>query len=172
MKLQAKSIDVIAGRIKELLEHHPEKGMIHATYDIARQLQDKLNDPRLMFHGKANKMSVYQAFRKSPEHEGKVLVGSGLTEGIDLAEDMGRWQVVTKVPFPSLEDAAVAQKAKEDGGWYVWQAVRDMLQAYGRICRGPTDYGVTYCFDTQFARVYEKHRDMWPDWFRNAVHTI
>jgi Rad3-related DNA helicase len=68
-----------------------------------------------------------------------------------------------------LSDPAVDHKRQQRPEWYQWSAVRDILQAYGRVCRGPDDYGVTYCLDSNWEMLYSKNRRLFPQWFREAV---
>lgn len=154
-----------------LPKHEGEKGVIHATYEMAKLLKPLLRDSsRFIWHDKYNKTAKYQEFRDSPKEEGKVLVASGLYEGIDLPNDLSRWQVIAKVPWISLADKAVKYKADQDDEWYRWETLKDLIQASGRICRGPNDYGITYIVDKTFQSLYNNSQALIPDWFKQAVH--
>lgn len=159
----------IAEHITEhLLPHHVgEKGLIHATYEQARLFRQFLTDPRFVFHDHASKTSVYERWRASDPSEGQVLVASGMYEGLDLPEDLGRWQVLAKIPWPSLLEPAIAAKADQDEEWYSWTTLKDTIQAAGRICRTPEDYGVTYILDSSYARLLD--HPLVPEWFNAAM---
>jgi Rad3-related DNA helicase len=90
-------------------------------------------------------------------------------EGIDLAYDSGRWQIISKVPWPSLADPAIKYLCKLDNEWYAWETVKTLLQGCGRICRTPDDFGATYIFDSTFNRLYNENPNFFPLWFRNSV---
>ena len=154
--------------INYCLDNEQGKGFIHATYGMASRLRAELGDhPRLRWHSRSNKSRQFNRWLKA--NDNTVFVGSGLTEGINLKGDLCRWQVITKVPFPSLGDPAIFAKRQNDEKWYVWQAVRDVLQAYGRVCRGPSDVGKTWVVDSAFISLYNKNREMFPHWFREAI---
>lgn len=163
-RYQETAVPLLAQQLRELLDQHPHKGIIHCTYAIATQLRSLLDNPRLMWHNKADKKAVYQQFRQS---QSGVLVASGLYEGVDLPYDLGRWQAICKVPYPSLGDPAIRRRSELDPDWYSWSALRCILQASGRICRAPDDYGVTYILDSSFLRL---PRRLMPRWFRHALY--
>ena len=171
-KLDSGAKEIIQDLEKIYLPRHlGEKGVIHCTYEMANLLKSHNISNRLIFHDKFNKGTKYQEFLKSDPKEGKVLVASGLYEGIDLPGDLGRWQIIAKVPWLSLADKAVAYKAETDPSWYVWSTLKDLIQACGRVCRGPTDVGVTYIVDGTFKTLYDKAKkfDLVPTWFQDAL---
>ena len=165
------SMKELASLIYETLDHNPQSGIIHTTYADAELMRGYLTHPRLMWHDRANKSQIYGQFRAAAG-SGRVLVASGMTEGVDLVGDLARWQVLTKVPFPSLEDSFTAAKAEAYPEWYDGRAVQAILQAYGRVCRGPEDTGATYMFDTKFASLYERRNYLFPPWFKAAVRGL
>lgn len=164
----------LAELIKEIISKHPnEKGLIHLPYSMALAMKSLLFDAdRLMWHDKDTKQQVYEAFRQTTEP--KVLVASGMYEGIDLPYDAGRFQFVGKIPFPSLGDAAIKHKAEKDPEWYAWETIKVVLQACGRICRGPDDYGITYIGDKNFNKLFLEApgKQFFPGWFRNSVKWV
>ena len=164
---QDRDVPALASYLLELADSKPDRGFIHAPYSLANKLRPYLMDnPRFLFHSSSNKMSVFKEFQ---ETEGKIMVASGMYEGIDLAGDLARWQVITKVPWANLTEPAMRYLADEDPEGYANEAVRLVVQAYGRVCRSPTDYGETYLVDRSFNRLYIKHPDLFPGWFRDAI---
>lgn len=163
------SIPVVAEYLAKVLAERPSKGLIHATYDVAAQLRGLLGHERLIWHTSADKARQYNKFRAS---ENGVMVASGMGEGIDLAYDAARWQVVTQVPYPSLADSAVAIKAHSQPLWYQWETVKALLQVIGRVCRAPDDYGLTEIIDSQGPDFYRRSVDAWPQHVRNSVSII
>jgi Rad3-related DNA helicase len=160
------TLDKVEDFIYYCLENEKGKGFIHATYGVAARLRARLNHPRLMYHTKDNKAKQFEKWVASKDG---VFIGAGMTEGINLKGKLASWQIVTKCPFPSLADPAIRAKKDLDEKWYVWVTIRDVLQAYGRVCRGPEDYGKTFIVDSAFTMLYNKHRDLFPDWFKESV---
>lgn len=161
---------LLANYIEELAEFHKgEKGVIHATYQMASILAQHLQSGRYLFHTRENKKQQYQLFRDSDPAAGRILIACGMYEGIDLPEDLGRWQVISKIPWQSLGSPAIKYLAEKDPELYVWETVKTVIQACGRICRTPTDYGVTYIPDSTFDRMYREGISLIPQWFQDGL---
>lgn len=155
--------DVLAPRFEG------QKGLVHATYQMAELLRPHLSsNPRFVFHTRENKKEMYRRFRDSPPEDGMVLVACGLYEGIDLPEDLGRWQVLSKIPWQSLGSPAVRHLADKDPEGYYWDTLRIVMQAAGRICRTPDDWGYTYVLDGTFERLWNNTENLRPAWFSEA----
>jgi len=165
-------------------EHPKEKGLVHATYEQAQELarsikhMDDITRPghklseRFIFHTAHDKASAYSRFRAAPPESGTILVGSGMYEGLDLPDELGRWQALAKVPWQSLEDPAIRHMAETDPAWYTWETLKLLIQACGRICRTPKDYGMTYILDGSFEKLYAdgKKFGLIPDWWAEAIY--
>ena len=165
---QEETLPRIAAKLRELAAKHPkEKGIIHLPYRIKDDLRPLIDDPRFLWYDKTNKSQIYERFRGDGEYP--ILVAPGMAEGIDLPGDLGRWQVIVKVQYPSLSDHYVRALKRLDPETYSWVTVRTIIQQAGRICRSPTDYGVTYCLDSAFASLYASSKKFWPEWFKSAV---
>ena len=146
--------------------HAGERGLIHATYQMADMLRSKLVDSRFIFHNRENKKEKYQQYLNSKDG---ILVACGMYEGVDLPDDLGRWQVITKIPWSSLGDPAVAALAERDPEWYLWETAKTVIQAGGRVSRHESDYGVTYCLDSSFMRLYNEGSHLLPRWFLDCL---
>jgi Rad3-related DNA helicase len=171
-----KALPIMARCIVETLAKHPEKGMIHLPYALAAKLQEILPHPRLMFHDNTNKKRVLETFKNADVNSGAVLVASGLYEGVDLNEDQARWQIIGKVPYLSLADPHINERAQRDPVWYAWSTIKKIVQASGRIVRSPSDNGVTYIFDSNFRRLYDedlrRKTPLFPRFFRDAIKLL
>jgi Rad3-related DNA helicase len=163
------ALPLLAAELRRLLDTEPGKGLIHLPYNVASKLRGLLSHPRLVFHDKADKAEALARFLASSPDSGTVLVASGLYEGLDLPHDLARWQVVGKVPYLSLGDAKVRERATADADWYAWRAVARLIQACGRIVRREDDFGVTYIFDSNFERLLRNNRHLFPQYFLKSL---
>lgn len=161
---QVQSIPEIADALFNLASQNEGKGFVHATYDIALKLRPILSqDSRFLFHNdKDDKDNIFDEFKLSKD---KILVGSGFFEGIDLKYELATWQVMVQVPYPSLMNPAYRYLAKHKPEAYLWKTSKDILQASGRVCRDPTDYGITYLLDSRFRKWYLDAKSSLPKWF-------
>jgi Rad3-related DNA helicase len=157
-----------------LPSHEGEKGIIHASYAQARMLKQFLGtmDGRILYHDADDKLDVLQEFLNSPPDSGKALVASGMHEGVDLPYDLARWQVVAKIPWKSLANPAIKYKSESEPDWYIWETLKYLIQACGRVARTPEDYGVTYILDKTFWRLYNQGKHLAPSWWLDAIHPL
>lgn len=160
----------LAEYITKITNDHPgEKGIVHVTYQLSALLRERLTGSRYIFHDRDNKGYKYKEFRDASPESGRVLVACGLYEGIDLPEDAGRWQVIAKIPWQSLASPAIKHLAELDPEWYIWDTLKTTIQACGRICRTPEDYGTTFILDTSFWRLIKEGKHLIPEWFLDAL---
>jgi len=160
-------LNAAAAGIRRIADAHPgERGVIHLTYGLLERLGPRIGTlgGRVLTHGKENKFAVYTQFLTGTKDQ--ILVCAGLFEGIDLPQDLGRWQIIAKVPWPALTDSAWKWLAETDPVRYQWEALRTVMQGAGRVCRGPTDYGKTVILDRSFGSIDE---ELMPTWFRSAL---
>jgi hypothetical protein len=61
-----------------------------------------------------------------------VLISPSLHLGLDLKDDLSRFQIITKVPYPSLGDRWIDKKRKRNEQWYKCQTALRLVQGYGR----------------------------------------
>ena len=145
--------------LKKILKEHPnEKGIIHAhSYKIMEAIRE-VNDPRLLIQkDAADRENVLKLHLSSKQPT--VLVGPAFTEGLDLAGDLGRFQVLIKIPYPSMDDPVVKHK---EWGWYAWRAARALTQAAGRCVRSNEDFATTYVLDEDFIQFLERNPGLIP----------
>jgi len=151
------------------LMHKGQKGVVHCTYDVAKQLKAALGENgRYMYHDNNNKESVLRAFMASKKDS--ILVASGMAEGVDLKDDFARFQIITMLQFPSLADDVMKWIAEHHPKRYKWMAIRNVVQQAGRICRHPTDYGITYFLDSELSkRFYYDNEELFPLFFKESI---
>jgi Rad3-related DNA helicase len=159
-------IPKLVAAIRHVIAQHPgERGVIHATYGLAKELRGLLGgvEPRLKFHSRDDKRAALDDFlRIRSGGDDRVLVLSGQYEGLDLHGELARFQVLTQIPRPSIDDPGLSWLCENKPDEYLWLAIRDLAQAYGRTCRGPTDYGVTILLDSSADR--ELNSPLLPKW--------
>lgn len=151
-----------------------DKGVVHLTYSLAQKLRE-MDLPeelrsRLLFHTKETKDRVYQEFRSSSEP--KILIASGMYEGIDLPYDLARWQIIGKVPWGNLGDSVTKYLSDSDPESYAWEAMKKLIQATGRTTRAEDDFSRVWIVDSTFRQLWDGHRALFPRWFRDGVQII
>lgn len=164
-----KSLPAIAESIKILLEHHKnEKGIIHChTYKIANYIKNALKDRRLLVHetNTRNDALNKHIMSKSPT----VLLTPSMTEGIDLYDDLSRFQIICKIPYPYWGSKITRSRARRWNWYYPYQTVKTIVQALGRSIRNENDYCVSYILDQDFEYFYKKNAYLFPEWFQKVL---
>jgi Rad3-related DNA helicase len=107
----------------------------------------------------------------SASNSASVLVSPSLTEGIDLKDDLARFQVVCKVPYPRL-DPNTRERSAKDKSWYELQTAWALVQMIGRAVRSDTDSATTFVLDSNFERFVSRNERILPAWWRGAIQFL
>jgi Rad3-related DNA helicase len=91
-----------------------------------------------------------------------------MAEGLDLKDDLSRFQIICKVPYPYL-DHYTKSRITLDPAWYQWRTALTLVQATGRSVRSKTDYAVTYVLDADFERFIARNKSVLPRWWLDAI---
>lgn len=172
-KMTADSIDEslpkIAAALREILKEHKDtKGIVHChSYKIVQFLKKNMKSSRLIFHESHDRDAALEKHAASKEPT--VLVSPSMSEGVDLRDNLARFQVLLKVPYPSLGDKIVKKRMHKWPWWYPMQTVKTIIQAVGRAVRSDTDHAVTYILDSDWRRFYGMHQNLFPQNFRDTI---
>jgi Rad3-related DNA helicase len=172
-----KNITSVGSIIDSILaEHKNEKGIIHSvTYTIASEIYSQVSDEnksRLVSRdGFTNRKKVTNAelLEIHERNENSVLLSPSMMEGVDLKDDLARFQIVMKLPWPSLGDIRIAKKMQLDQEWYNCRMWLQLVQASGRSTRHDKDTSVTYILDKNFAYFYRNYKHKLPAWFNKRI---
>jgi len=137
----------LASDINKILDKHEnQRGIIHtSSYSLMFDLSDKIVGDRVITYHDSNSKNA--AIEKFKETEDGVLMGPSLTEGLDLPGDLCRFNIIGKIPYPSLGDAHIKKRMEKDREWYRWMTYNHIQQAIGRGVRFNGDQCVTYIMD-------------------------
>jgi len=163
-----KTLPIMVEVVKMLLEKHPkDKGIIHsANYKVAKYLQENLGSSRILVHDSSNRDAVLKKHLES--NEPTVLLSPSMMEGVDLADEASRFQILCKVPFPYLGDLVVKKRMERNKMWYPYMTAKSIIQSFGRSIRNERDHAISYILDTDWDRFYLRNRDMFPEEFRQS----
>src|SRR3990167_6902900 len=156
--------------IKQILEiHKKEKGVIHThSFKILNFLKNFLpNHPRLLIQENNGSQAILEAHKATLEPT--VLVSPSMDEGVDLKDNLSRFQIICKIPFPYLGDKFNKARMKKQKKWYAFSTIKKIVQAAGRSIRNENDYAVTYILDENWEYFYEKNKELFPEDFRKSL---
>ena len=163
------SIPYIVKDIKRILElHKNQKGIIHvSSHNIAQLIYDELQDSRLIIVNEFYNRD--QMLQYHIDSKNTVLISPSMMQGIDLKEDLSRFQIIAKIPFPNLGDEYIVAKKNIVKHWYQYQTAKALVQSYGRSIRSQQDYATTYILDSDFNFFYKNNKQLFPKYFRQAI---
>jgi Rad3-related DNA helicase len=155
-------------------KHSEHKGVIHThTNDIAKYIINNSDHRDIMMTNVFSPGERIEIFERFFDAEApKIMVSASMNTGVDLYDDRCRWQVICKVPYPSLGDPQIKRRTKQDQSWYTWQTVMTIIQTYGRGCRSAEDWCDTFILDEKFRDIYSRNMLLFPKWFREAVRIV
>lgn len=157
---------------KILNKHQNEKGIIHCqSYKIQKIVSDYFSNTkhsnRLLVHTSSDRTETI--VKHTVTEDPTILLSPSMTEGLDLKEDLSRFQVILKCPYPYLGDKFIKARMERDPSWYIWQTALTMVQATGRSIRSDTDSATTYVLDSDFQFFFGKAESILPQWWKDSV---
>ena len=117
-------------------------------------------------HGISNERIIEEHFERK---DGTVLVSPSLGYGTNLLDDMGRFQIVMKLPYLPLGSNRVKKLATKDPQWYQMKMLTHLIQMCGRCTRSESDYSDTYILDGSAVKVLKQNWFHLPQWFKNRL---
>ena len=161
-------IEVIKAIDRILDEHIDERGLILTSsiprcQKIIRHLSPK-NTKRIRICHSSNKDGKTQdeIISEHASDPNGVLLSSSLWEGVDLKDDLSRFQIIAKVPYPNYKEQRTKAKMEKFPLWYTSQTLTKLLQGFGRSIRSENDKAITYILDTAANNVFFKGQQMIP----------
>ena len=98
-----------------------------------------------------------------------VLLSSSLWEGVDLKDDLSRFQIIAKIPYPNYGEKRTRLKMKKFPRWYTAQTMTKFLQGLGRSVRNENDWARTYVLDATVQRLLTS-REMVPRSYHDMLY--
>lgn len=146
----AESIDEIDSILSK---HKNERGIIHTTsYANAEQIAtlSKHKSRFLVYKGTQEKTDLLNVLHNSAPNA--VILAPSMSEGVDLRNDLSRFQIICKISYPNISDALWMIRSRKQQFVYVATAVNMLIQQSGRSVRNENDHAVTYILDSRFTK--------------------
>lgn len=144
------------------------KGIIHAgTYEMMEWLRRDIPDARFIFALPSKRQEALDQHFNSDQPT--ILVSPSMSEGVDLADEASRFQIIMKVPYPSLHSPVIKQRSVEKPSWYGMKTIQTLLQKYGRSIRNSEDFATTFILDSCFSDVVARYGHMIPAYVKESL---
>jgi Rad3-related DNA helicase len=156
---------------KILKKYQDKKGIIHTnSFELASWISRDVKDSRLVYHDSSNKDEVLkQHFEtKNPT----VLVSPSMDTGVSFDDDKARFQIIAKIPYPSLASQKNKLRQKNNPEWYSWKSISGLIQMTGRAVRSVDDFADTIIIDGSFSDLLKYSGHLFPHWFQEAIKKV
>ena len=163
----------------QIVKHHSdrkERGIILApsfaiTEGVAEALRVMSVNTHIVEHRRGDKLADAVNRFKGYDGSAVLLTPSGF-EGLDLAGDLSRYQVIVKAPFGSLGEARMKRILEKWPDIYSLLCTMKLVQGAGRSVRGPEDHAVTYFLDTNIQRLWTAKNNEWATEFSTSFTSV
>jgi len=158
--------------IQKILNKYPDKkGIIHTnSFELASWISRDVNNPRLVYHDSSNKDLVLQEHYATEKPT--VIVSPSMDTGVSFDDDKARFQVIAKIPYPSLGSQKNKLRQKNNPDWYTWKTISGLIQMTGRAVRSNEDYADTIIIDGSFSDLLKYSGHFFPHWFQEAIKKV
>ena len=171
--------DIIAviNRMGLLLEkHQTERGLILTSskkrcFDILKYLpKDQRKRIQITHSENEDGSTIEEILQAHKNTDNGILLSSSLWQGIDLKDDLSRFQIIEKCPYLYLGDKRVMIKKTRDQNWYRYQTIVKLLQGFGRSIRSETDHAATYVLDGAVQKLLSYSKNMVPVAYHDVIY--
>lgn len=158
-------------KIATILEKHAgERGIIHGHSErLCKLILDNVKSPRFVHLDQFKMRDKTELLKAHIEKPDSVIVASGFYEGIDLKDELARFAILAKVPWPSMNDALVKVRMELDGSYLPYQAALRIVQSSGRTVRHDKDFSISYILDAGFDSFMSRSGHLIPKWWKDAI---
>lgn len=161
-----RNLPKIVKQIKQICDFHKnDKGIIHTHNNtITSFLSKKLTDERFLIRepGVRNEIILEQHFNNTGP---TVLISPSMSHGVDLKDDLARFQIIVKAPYLPTKDKRVEKLMKDDFNWYGNKMLCSLIQSCGRGVRSDKDHCTTYILDSAIVESIVNNRHKLPKYF-------
>jgi ATP-dependent DNA helicase DinG len=155
-------------------KHINRKGICHtASYKRAKRVEETATEEEhpylyknIYVHSREEDADV--AIEKWQNSDLDLFLSPSVMEGVDLDGDMGRYNVLMKVPYPPKNSWTNYILNELEWGWHSYfdRAAIRVAQAYGRTNRSKDDYSNFYVLDEDYEQL--KQKATLPQWLTEA----
>jgi len=156
---------------KILKKYQDKKGIIHTnSFELASWISRDVKDQRLVYHDSSNKDEVLKQHFETKKPT--VLVSPSMDTGVSFDDDKARFQIIAKIPYPSLASQKNKLRQKNNPEWYSWKSISGLIQMTGRAVRSVDDFADTIIIDGSFSDLLKYSGHLFPHWFQEAIKKV
>ena len=168
--LNYKNIDSMLPKLNKQINdickfHQNDKGIIHThTQKIADYLKTT-NFGNDRFTVRSKELTNDEVLEIHKNKDNSIIISPSMSFGVDLKDDLARFQIIVKTPWLPLGSERIKKLAKRDPDWYIMKMFNIFIQACGRGVRNINDWCNTYILDSTIKRLLLEHQNILPKYF-------
>jgi len=152
-------------------KYEMKKGIIHTnSFELSQWIQKDVTNGRLVFHDSSNKDEKLRHHFESKDPT--IFVSPSVGTGVSFDHERSRFQVIAKIPYPSLSSQKNKLRQKNNPDWYLLRTISSLIQMTGRSIRSKTDFADTIIIDSCFGDILKYSSHLLPDWFKDSIKKI
>lgn len=171
---KAATLPLVLKEIEKVIDENKQvRGIIHCfSYSNLLYIKENIRDDLkslLWIQDRDNRSGSLDNWINS-DLKSSVFISVNMSEGLNLKDDLARYQVYMKVGYPSMADKRVAKRLELNHRvWYAMQAIEDLEQSSGRATRSVNDWSKLYIFDSSFSDLYVRYNRYFKKWFKDRL---
>lgn len=156
---------------KILKKYTGKKGIIHTnSFELSDWIKSEVINDRLIFHDSSNKEEMIKLHFDNVDDS--VIVSPSVHTGVSFDNDHARFQVIGKIPYPSLASEKNKLRKKNNPDWYSYRTIASLCQMIGRPVRSKIDYADTIIIDESFGDVLKYSSHYIPQWLQESIKKV
>jgi len=167
-----KNLPYVMDQIEKICDHYNDKkGVVHThSFKITEAVQRKFKKNKRFIYREPGINNERLMQIHTDRSDASVMVSPSLTFGTDLKDDLGRFQIIIKLPYPSLGSKKIKTLFERDKAWYANKMLNELVQACGRCTRHAEDYSDTFILDGQTIQALKMAWSKLPSHFKARIH--
>jgi ATP-dependent DNA helicase DinG len=156
---------------KILRKYEGQKGIIHTnSFELSKWIEKDVENSRLIFHDSSSRDEMLRKHFETTDPT--VFVSPSVSTGVSFDHEKSRFQVIAKIPYPSLGSQKNKMRQKNNPDWYSWKTVCGILQMCGRSIRSKTDFADTIIIDGSFSDILRYSSHLIPNWVQESIKKV
>ena len=169
-KTMNSALPIVIDQAREIAkEFAGDNGIIHThTNKITAEFERKTpaKDMSRFLFRKDHITNEHILLEHATSKDPTVLVSPSMAFGVDLPDDASRFQIIMKMPYPSLGDKRIKMLFERNKAWYNMKMFVKLIQMCGRSTRSPEDFCDTYILDKAAVRSLQQNWNKLPQYFK------
>jgi Rad3-related DNA helicase len=98
-----------------------------------------------------------------------VLIGPSLSTGIDMKDDLARFNIVVKLSYPNMKSALWSKRYETANHICLGETASILEQSCGRTTRSDTDFSISYILDSRAASFIKENKKLFSSSFIDRI---